>query len=345
MLANWRRAITEPVKIETLPEWQALDWLTRWLIATRASISALTFYSCAIGGLLAWEALAEAGAGWHFPLLAWLVTTLGLFVAHGASNLINDYVDYSRGVDSDNYFRTHYITHPLIQKFMTKRQHALWFWATSAVAVLCGLYSWHHADYNSDLLWLFAIGAVILLTYTWPIKHMGLDGLSIFLVWGPFIITAVYIVLAGSWSWLVVVAACPFGLSVGLANNAEHIDKLDSDRAKGVHTLPVLLGDAAARWVTIACVVLCYAITMWLIFGPRYFTPAMLVVFAALRSAVPTVQHLMRPKPQEVPRDHPAWPMWFFSDTLRHSAMFGNWFVIGLVLEVVLRIAAPGFWH
>lgn len=343
ILAMWRRSLTQPVRIATLEEWNALDLLSKWFIATRASISTLSFYSCLIGGLLAWEALARTGQS--FPLLPWVVMTVGLFVAHGASNLINDWTDYHRGVDSDNYFRTHYITHPLIQKFMTTRKHAAYFWSSSAIAIAAGRYAWHYTGYSSTVVWLFLIGALVLMIYTWPLKHIGLGEFSIFLIWGPLMITGVYFVLAGSWDWMVVLAAVPYGLAVGLANNAEHLDKRVEDKAKGVHTLPVVVGDVAARWLTIISLVLCYVITIYLIFAGHFFTPVMLVVLLALRSGIPTVRRLLKPKPTDVPKDHPTWPMWFFSDTLRHCASFGSWFVIGLALDTLLRIYMPEFWR
>ncbi|MCC7041516.1 MAG: prenyltransferase [Burkholderiales bacterium] len=342
-LAMWRKSLTQSVKIATRPEWDALDLLSKWFIATRASISTLSFHSCLIGGLLAWGHLASTGGRMDLPV--WIVMTVGLFVAHGASNLINDYVDFSRGVDSDNYFRTHYTTHPLLQGFMSKRKHAVYFWVSSAIAVASGLYAWHYSGYSSVVFWLFVAGAAILALYTWPLKHIGLGEVSIFLIWGPLMIMGVYYVLAGSWSWNAVLATLPFGLSVGAANNAEHLDKRVEDARKGVHTLPVLIGDVAARWVTIVAIVLCYLITIYLVFGNRYFTPAMLLVLLALTSTLPTIEHLLRPKPSEVPKDHPAWPMWFFADCLRFSAAFGNWFVVGLALDTLLRAFVPGFWR
>ena len=85
--------------------------------------------------------------------------------------------------------------------------------------------------------------------------------------------------------------------------------------------------------------------TIYLVFGNRYFTPALLLVLLALKVTLPTVEHLLRPKPTEVPKDHPAWPMWFFADSLRFSAAFGNWFVVGLAADALLRAFAPGFWR
>jgi 1,4-dihydroxy-2-naphthoate octaprenyltransferase len=38
----------------------------------------------------------------------------------------------------------------------------------------------------------------------------------------------------------------------------KHIDKLDDDAEKGIHTLPVLLGEGLARTVTVSLMVLQY---------------------------------------------------------------------------------------
>ena len=74
-----------------------------------------TLYSGAIGGLLA---LRDG----HFSILPWIIVTLGLFLAHGANNILNDYTDYKRGVDEPPYFRTQYSVQPITQRFWTTRQ-------------------------------------------------------------------------------------------------------------------------------------------------------------------------------------------------------------------------------
>jgi len=70
---------------------------------SNTAVGNITLYSGPIGGLLAWQCLYANGK--PFIFLTWLVLTLGLFIAHGTNNLINDYMDFSRGIDKDNYFR------------------------------------------------------------------------------------------------------------------------------------------------------------------------------------------------------------------------------------------------
>ena len=74
-------------------------------------------------------------------------------------------------------------------------------------------------------------------------------------------IAGVYFVLAlgkgGDMSnvWNVALAGIPFGLSVASINVGKHIDKMTDDKAKGVGTFPVRVGQTFARYVNIAAIV------------------------------------------------------------------------------------------
>ena len=82
-------------------EWNGLDIISRWLIASRAAVFIMTALAGAIGGLLAYR---NGNFSWHLFALS----VLGIVMAHATNNLLNDYVDHSRGVDKDNYFRSQY---------------------------------------------------------------------------------------------------------------------------------------------------------------------------------------------------------------------------------------------
>ena len=137
----------------------------------------------------------------------------------------------------------------------------------------------------------------MLLAYTYPFKYWGIGELLIFLIWGPIMITGVYFVLTGGWNWNVVLAGVPFGLSVASINIGKHIDKSDDDRKKGVGTFPVRAGEAVARRVNQASIVLIYLVIAYLVFVPRYFTPVMLIVFLAYKEALMAIGVMNKPKP------------------------------------------------
>ena len=79
--AMWRKASWELIKMDSKQEWDALDVISKWLIATRSAVTAVTVYSCIIAGMLAWRYD-------HFAWLPWLIVTVGLFIAHGTNNIL-----------------------------------------------------------------------------------------------------------------------------------------------------------------------------------------------------------------------------------------------------------------
>jgi 1,4-dihydroxy-2-naphthoate octaprenyltransferase len=336
----WRTALWTLVKMDAKEEWDQLDVVSKWLIATRSAVTMVTLYSCVIAGLLAWR-------DGYFSWLPWIIISLGLFIAHGTNNLLNDYTDFNRGIDQDYYFRTQYGVHPLVQGFWNKRQQLTWFLVSGVLATAAGVYALFYTNFSPIVIGLFAFGAVILLFYTWPLKYLALGELFIFLIWGPILVVGVYVVLAKGWTdnaWLVALTGVPFGLSVASINIGKHIDKIADDKKKGVGTLPVRLGEKAARYTNIASIVLAYLVIVYLIFFPRYLTPVMLIVFIASKRALLAMGVLSKPRPEEPPEDFEVWPTWFSAFNFYHNRLFGGLLILGLIVDVVLRIYLPDFW-
>jgi 1,4-dihydroxy-2-naphthoate polyprenyltransferase len=337
--AMWRKAIWTLVKIDNREEWDELDVISKWLIATRSGVTTVTIYSCIISGLLAWRYFSESDLS--FPWAPWIIVTLGLFIAHGTNNLLNDYTDYSRGIDSDNYFRTQYGVHPLVQGFWDTKTQLKWFYISGTIAFASGLYALWYTQFNLNVLALFAVGALALLFYTYPLKHFALGELAIFLIWGPIMIGGVYLVLTGRWDWIVALAGVPFGLTVVSINLGKHIDKLVEDKKKGVKTLPVAIGEKAARYVNIAVVIIAYVVIVYLVFGPRFFTPIMFIIFFAIRRAIIVLAVLMKPRPAEPPKEWTFWPTWFSGFAFYHNRMFGGLLILGILLDTLVRVLFP----
>ena len=170
----WRKASWQLIKMDDKKEWDSLDVVSKWLIATRSAVTLVTVYSCVIAGLLAWR-------DGNFAWVPFIILTLGLFIAHGTNNLLNDYTDYSRGLDQGNYFRTQYGVHPLAQGFFTKSQQITWFIISGFLATLAGVYALIQTNFNPVVIGLFLFGAVVLLLYTYPLKYWGLGEFAIFI--------------------------------------------------------------------------------------------------------------------------------------------------------------------
>ena len=239
-LVIWRKALTGMPRLSD-EQWQQLGWFGRWLISIRASVLLMTFSSSALAGLLA---LYFGTMQWGL----WLLVTLGLCLAHATNNLINDATDYWRGVDEDQYFRNQYGVQPLTRGLLSSFQMLLLIGITGLTALGIGLFL---LSLRGDLvLQLLLAGCFFVLFYTWPLKKWGLGEPAVLLVWGPLMVGGCYYVVSGHWSWQVALVSIPYALGPTCVLFGKHIDKRAADADKGVRTLPVILGDVAARrWV------------------------------------------------------------------------------------------------
>ena len=334
--AMWRKASWELIKMDDKKEWDALDVISKWLIATRSAVTAVTIYSCIIAGMLAWRDS-------FFAWIPWIIVTVGLFIAHGTNNLLNDYTDFSRGVDKDYYFRTQYGVHPLVQNFWSKSKQLQWFIVSGVLATLSGIFALFYTSFNPVIIGLFVFGAVILLAYTYPLKYWGVGEFAIFLIWGPILIAGVYLVLAygkaGDISniWQVALAGVPFGLSVASINIGKHIDKMKDDQKKGVGTFPVRVGQTFARYTTMASIIIAYAVVVYLVVTGYFSTFMLLVLFGVVR-AFYAVAVLSKPRPDSAPQGFEVfWPTWFSGFCFYHNRMFGGMFILGILLDTLFR--------
>ena len=123
--------------------------------------------------------------------------TIGLFLAHSSENLLNDYIDFTRGIDEDNYYRPQYGIHPLVHKFWTKQDWLRWFLGAGILATLAGVLILIYTSFSPIVIGLFAVGALMIPFYAYPLKYLGVGELLIYINWGLILIPGVYTILAG----------------------------------------------------------------------------------------------------------------------------------------------------
>ena len=325
-LSMWGKALRVIPRIDK-EEWDQLDVVSKWLISTRAAVLIMTFISAAIAGILAFQ-------DGMFNFWPWLVMTIGLIMAHATNNLLNDYTDYVRGVDEENYYRAQYGPQPLVHGLMTKKQLLTYALVTGLIAVACGVFLVYvRGGYT---LLLMGLGAFFVIFYTFPLKYIALGELAVLIVWGPLMIGGGYYVVTGVWEWNVVIASLPYALGVTGVIFGKHIDKIDDDKSRGIHTLPVLLGERISRYMMITMLVLQYLLVVYLIVV-GYYTLVLLVVILALRKFFEVLPMFLKPKPEEKPPDYPdVWPNYFVGGAFVHNRTFGLFFLLGLIVNAVL---------
>jgi 1,4-dihydroxy-2-naphthoate octaprenyltransferase len=309
-------------------EWEKLDLISKLLVSSRAAVVVMTFISAAIAGLLA---LRDG----QFHLGRWILLTIGLTFAHATNNLLNDLTDYNRGVDKDNYYRTQYGPQVLEQGLVTKKVLLSYAALTGGIALAAGIPLVIFGGVRALLLLI--AGIVFVLFYTWPLKYIGLGELAVIIVWGPLMIGGGYDVITGVWDWNVVIASLPFALGATTVIFGKHIDKLQEDKAKKIHTLPVILGEKLSRSVAIGMIVLQYLLVFYLV-AVGYFSPVMLAIVLALYDAIRPLRMYLKPRPAGPPPDlQPGvWPMWFVAASFVHNRTFGMIFLVAMIVQVFL---------
>ena len=325
---NWRQIVATG----NLPRDRAMDPVSRWLLITRACVFSMTLTSALIGGLLA-AATAPAVAWGYFAL-----AVLGLVLAHATNNMINDYFDTLGGVDTAEYTRALYAPHPLLSGLISKRGLVATIVACNLVDLAIGLFllggrGWPVAGFA--LAGLFV--SVFYVAPPLKLKHHGLGEPGVFIVWGPLMVCGTYYVAAGTlpaWVWL---ASVPYAIAVTTVLIGKHVDKYEQDRARGIHTLPVLLGREPSLRLNRFLMIAFYPVVLALVMSGHVGIGVLLVA-----AAIPRLRQVLRayaqPKPASPPPGYRIWPLWYVSLAFYHNKLAGGLFVLGLAVNAALGL-------
>jgi 1,4-dihydroxy-2-naphthoate octaprenyltransferase len=332
-----------PVGMTTPP-----DSISKWIVITRAAVFSMTVTSGLIGGLLAIGAarLAQIGSGpiggpytVDYGLL--ILAVFGLVVAHAANNMINDYFDLEGGIDTDDYVRAQYAPHPILSGWVTKRQLATAILIANAIdlAILAYLIT-----QRGPLVAAFAFGGLFVsVFYVAPpirLKWHGLGEPGVFIVWGPLMTVGTFFVATGQipgWAWI---ASLPYAILVTTVLFGKHIDKIEADTKKGVHTMPVLLGEQRARLVAQILMISFYPIVL-IAAAVGWIGPWVALVVLGIPRLVEVLRVFNKPRPETPPRSYVGWPLWFVGQAFVHTRRAGALLILGLLLNAFLPIKLP----
>ena len=327
-VANWREVLTT----SNLSTDKPVDFISRWLILTRAAVFPMTLTSGLIGGLLA---AGDPAVNWGY----FAVALLGLLAAHASNNLMNDYFDLAAGVDESDSPRALYAPHPVLAGWITRAGLLRAIAVFNALGALVLLYLF--AVRGWPVIALAAAGLFVSVFYVAPplrLKHHGLGEPGVFVVWGPLMIGGCYYVATGelpAWVWI---ASLPYGILVTTVLIGKHVDKLEHDSRKGIHTLPVLIGESAALALNRLLMLAFYGVVVALVMS-RAVGPWTLLVFLSVPRLRKVLEIYSKPRPAAAPPRYPIWPLWYVAAAFVLTRQAGGLFVLGLVLN---RLAPLG---
>jgi len=287
-----------------------------WFLAARPWSFTMTAISVSVGSTVA---AVEGAFSW--PL--YLLTLIGAVLMHAASNLINDYDDVRHGVDSPDVPTARYRPHPLMEGRLQLEQVRAAAFLLYLVAALIGVFL--AATRGMLVLILGIIGTAAGITYTAaPLnyKYKALGEFSVFLMWGPLMVTGAYYVQQQAVSADALLISIPFGVLVALVLLANNIRDVRYDRSKGIQTLAILLGERRGVSLYLGLIVAAYlAVVIMAVFGPLTVWSLMVLLSA------PLAVKLLRQVAHDIPLDADA-------QTAKLDTVFGLLLVSSLIVKV-----------
>ena len=169
------------------------------------------------------------------------------------------------------------------------------------------------------------------------LKHHGFGEPSVFVIWGPLMIGGTYLATTAELPLTVLAASVPYALLVTAVLFGKHIDKLDADSAKGIRTLPVILGRERALVYARVLLISFYA-TVAALVGAGILGVWTLLVALSIPQLRETLEVFTEAPPAEPPPGYPIWPLWYVAWAFRLTRTAGALLVVGMALNAFVPL-------
>ncbi|MBT3274403.1 MAG: prenyltransferase [Spirochaetales bacterium] len=309
-----------------LPELEKADWVSKWLVISRSCVLSMTLMSGLIGLLLALE---RGSINWLYGILS----IVGILAAHISNNLINDWTDVKMGVDTEDYPRSQYSTHPILGGLTTGAG------LLKGAGILLGIDALIMIFLAISIGWpvlVFAVaGLALSLLYTVVLKRFALGELTSLVVWGPLMTVGTAYVASGSFDLPMIIASLPYGLIVASVLVGKHMDKREADQNAGVRTIPVLVGHKGSSLLLKISSVLFFALIALVVIW-KFTGPYIAVSILALTRLFKAWKTWSKPKPAEAPEGWTVWPLWYVGWAMYFNRQAGSFLILGLLLNLAV---------
>ncbi len=288
-----------------------------WFLASRPWSFVMTAISIGVGG-------AVAAIDGTFLLGFFAATLLGVVFLHAATNLINDYYDVKKGVDTVEAATAQYRPHPLVEGKLQPKSVLIASCLLFAIGAGIGL--WLAAERGWPVLAIGVVGVLASVTYTAPpvsYKYIALGEFSVFLMWGPLMVEGTYYVQHQQFSAHALWISIPFGAIVALVLLANNLRDIAHDKSRNVRTIAIVLGARKGFYLYAALIAAAYvSILLMILTGVLSFWSLMVFL------SVPIAVKILRIMAEKIPKDADA-------RTAQLDTVFGVLLLISLIAEAL----------
>ncbi len=273
------------------------------------------------------------GAAWAFKHdtdIHWLMLPLIVVCSvmmHAATNLVSDYFDFKRGVDTkESYGSSRILVEELLSPSAVYKVGLLLF----ALTFILGLVMVFERGTPVLILGLIGIfgGYFYCGGGSFAYKYVAIGDVLVFLLMGPMMVCGSYYVLTGHMTNEMILVSLPIGCLVAAILIANNIRDISHDRKANLHTVSTLLGPQNARWEYILIVLAAFVIVIALVIM-QILSPWALLVLLSLPPALKNIKAIQAADPMNAPQEIAMTDVF----TAQHHFLFGALLCVGIVIS------------
>lgn len=237
--------------------------------------------------------VAAAGSGPISLPLAALMAVVGLLI-QAATNMINEYADWARGVDTPESIG---IAGVLVSGELGPGSVRRAAWGTYALALVLGLVL---VAFRGPVLLLLGLASIgVSVVYSWgpnPISATPFGEAVVLLFMGPLEVLVSEYAAAARLTTEALAASLPVGCMVALILLANNVRDRDGDARRGRRTLPIVLGPGRLPWAVDGLIAAAFSGTALLVALGLLPVEALVILLAAPRAWV-LAREILGPSP------------------------------------------------
>ncbi|MDD5458823.1 MAG: 1,4-dihydroxy-2-naphthoate octaprenyltransferase [Phycisphaerae bacterium] len=264
-----------------------------YLQAMRAFSFTATAVSVALGAVLAFQ---DAGS---FSIPLFLIVLVCAILMHAGTNVLSDYFDYKKGIDTDYSFGSSRV---ITEKLLTPRQVLIEAIVIFSIAVLLSLILIYFRGWPILVLGLLGLLAAIFYGFGPGYKYFALGDLAVFLMFGPLMVFGSYYVLAERFSIKPILLSLPVAFLVALILVGNNIRDIKHDIKAGSRTIANLLGHSKAKWEYYLLIAAAFVTVFIMTFTPllTFWSLAVLVTIPIAFKNIVILSHSVPDNPQSI---------------------------------------------
>ncbi|MEN8226297.1 MAG: 1,4-dihydroxy-2-naphthoate octaprenyltransferase [Bacteroidota bacterium] len=316
-----------------MTEEQNFSFFKKWWISLRPFSFPASTMPVFFGTVLAYVYGGEV-----FNTLNFLLAFFGMVFMHAGANVLNDIIDFKKGLDKVPAP----VSGGLVRRLISIREARIASVLLFSIGTMMGLYL---AYVTSPLLLMIGVpGLLIGIFYSLggkiALKYHALGDLAVFLNFGTLGALGAWFVQTGSFSWIPVIWALPMSMLVIAILHANNWRDITSDREGNIYTIASMLGDKASLKYYGYLIFGPFFVVLTLILLPYFAFPEaafMPFTFGIVILSLPMALSLWQ---KALHRKAPKNPIDFVSldgATAQFNLAFGLLCTLALVLEALLR--------